>query len=110
MFKQMITRGNDSVLVYNTKLDLRMIYMACPWAETMYHICNEKLQEDFCMAQDHIESFAMNEGDKYILHDSCMLNGVHHYYFRKKKDEKAVDTSFQTWHKIIQEEKERRCC
>lgn len=113
MLKRMITKGNDSTLVYNTKLDLRMIYMACPWAKTVYHICDEHLKEAFTLTQDYVRPFAMSEGGDYILWDADKFyggNSYHHYYFRKKQREKAVDTSLQAWHKIIQEEKERRCC
>ncbi len=84
MFTRMISKGNDSFLVYNTKLDLRMVYMACPWAETMYHICDEKLHERFCALECEIHPFAMSCGDKYVLFDATNQDGIHHYYFRLK--------------------------
>lgn len=95
MFKKIVTVGNDHVMVYDTKLNLRMVYMACPWAETRYHICNERLIEDFCMTQKHIRPFAMDEGDKYILCDSHKSNGVNHYYFRREanEDNAIINTS-----------------
>lgn len=97
MFQKMITKGNDSTLVYKTKLDLQTVFMACPWKEDRYHLCLENLQEWAEMSNKQVHPFAILYGHDYILWDSRSIDRVHHYYFRRKGENANADTESNSY-------------